>query len=37
MLDLDRSRIGEYTAELDKFKTTRAVLERVDESVRGGV
>ena len=37
MLNLDRSRIGEYTAELDKFKATRAVLKRVAESVRGGV
>jgi hypothetical protein len=35
VLNLDRSRIGEYTAELDKFKATRAVLKRFDESVRG--
>jgi len=37
VLNLDRSRIGEYTAELDKFKATRAVLQRSLERVRGGV
>ena len=35
VLNLDRSRTGEYTAELDKVKTARAVLKRFDESVRG--
>ena len=37
MLTVDRSRIGEHTAKLDKFKATRAVLKPVAESVRGGV
>ena len=34
-LNLDRSRIGEYTADLDKVKTARAVLKRFDQSVCG--
>ncbi len=35
VLNLDRSRVSEYTDELDKVKTARNVLKRFDESVRG--